>query len=50
MIRFLAVLDSAELDSAVLVAAVSGWKYTPTLVAGIPTPIGMTLTVNFKVS
>jgi TonB family protein len=32
------------------VAAVSGWKYTPTEMNGVPVPVLMTVTVNFKLS
>jgi TonB family protein len=32
------------------VGAVTGWKYTPTLLNGVPVPVLMTVTVNFKLS
>jgi hypothetical protein len=35
------MLDGAALD------AVRQWEFTPTLVNGVPTPVKMTLTVNF---
>lgn len=28
--------------------AVSGWRYTPTLLNGVPVPVSMTVTVNFR--
>jgi protein TonB len=30
--------------------AVSGWKYTPTLLNGIPVPVIMTVTINFRLN
>jgi len=30
--------------------AVKKWVYTPTLVNGVPTPIIMTVTVNFRLT
>jgi periplasmic protein TonB len=35
------LLDEAALD------AVKGWQFVPTLVDGVPTPLVMTVTVNF---
>jgi TonB family protein len=32
------------------VGAVAGWRYTPTLLNGVPVPVLMTVTVNFKLS
>ena len=40
----LPVLDQAA------VAAVRQWVYTPTLLNGVPVPVIMTVTVNFKLS
>lgn len=37
-------LDLAAID------AVSGWAYTPTLLNGVPVPVIMTVTVNFKLN
>ena len=43
------VLSSVHpsLDYAAL-QAVSQWKFTPTLLDGVPVPVIMTVTVNFK--
>jgi protein TonB len=38
------LLDQAALD------AVKQWEYTPTLLNGVPTPVIMTVTVNFTLS
>jgi TonB family protein len=47
----LKVLRSADprLDVAGLLA-VSRWRYTPTLLNGVPVPVIMTVTVNFRLS
>jgi periplasmic protein TonB len=37
------MLDQAAVD------AVERWEFTPTLLNGVPTPIVMTVTVNFRV-
>jgi TonB family protein len=37
-------LDLAAMD------AVAGWRYTPTLLNGIPVPVIMTVTVNFRLN
>lgn len=37
-------LDEAALE------AVRQWVYTPTLLNGVPVPVMMTVTVNFKLS
>lgn len=39
----------AELDLSAI-DAVSGWAYTPTLLDGIPVPVIMTVTVNFRLN
>ncbi|MCC7043823.1 MAG: TonB family protein [Acidobacteria bacterium] len=41
ILRGIPMLDQAAL------AAVSQWKYTPSLANGVPTPVRMTVTVNF---
>lgn len=41
VLRSVALLDEAALD------AVMQWKYTPTTLNGVPTPVLMTVTVNF---
>jgi TonB family protein len=38
-----------DLNSAAL-RAVSGWRYTPTLLNGAPVPVVMSVTVNFRLS
>jgi TonB family protein len=42
VIRSIPLLDQAALD------AVRQWEFTPTLLAGVPVPVVMTLTVNFS--
>jgi protein TonB len=42
VLRGVPVLDEAALE------AVRQWVYTPTLVDGVPTPIILTVTVNFR--
>jgi TonB family protein len=44
------VLRSIPLLSEAAVAAVRQWEYTPTLLNGVPVPVIMTVTVNFKLS
>jgi TonB family protein len=44
ILRSIPMLDQAAL------AAVSQWKYTPPLVNGVPTPVRMTVTVNFMLN
>jgi TonB family protein len=44
VIRSIALLDEAALD------AIKGWKYTPTMLNGVPVPVIMTVTVNFTPS
>jgi TonB family protein len=41
ILRAIPLLDQAALD------AVRQWEYTPTLMNGVPTPVVMTVTVNF---
>jgi TonB family protein len=47
----LMVLEGVDpaLDMAALLA-VSGWRYTPTLLNGVQVPVIMTITVNFKLN
>jgi protein TonB len=41
ILRSIPLLDQAALD------AVKQWKFTPTLLNGVPVPVIMTVTVNF---
>jgi TonB family protein len=43
VLRSIPLLDQAALD------AVYQWKFTPTLLNGVPTPVIMTVTVNFTI-
>ena len=43
-LRSVPMLDDAALE------AVRQWEYTPTLLNGVPVPVIMTVTVNFKLS
>ena len=42
------VLKSIPLLDAAAVAAVKEWRYTPTLLNGVPVSVLMTITVNFS--
>lgn len=42
------VLRSAPLLDEAAIAAVKEWRYTPTLLNGVPVPVLMTITVNFR--
>jgi protein TonB len=44
VLRGIPLLDQAAID------AVNEWVYTPTLLNGVPVPVIMTVTVNFKLS
>jgi protein TonB len=44
ILRSIPLLDEAAL------AAVRQWKFSPTLLNGVPVPIVMTVTVNFKLA
>ena len=44
VLRSIPLLDAAALD------AVRQWRFTPTLVNGVPTPVIMTVTVNFSLA
>ena len=44
VLRSIRPLDQAALD------AVKQWEFTPTLVNGVPTPVLMTVTIQFSLS
>ena len=44
VLRGIPLLDQAAID------AVSQWVYTPTLLNGVPVPVIMTVTVNFRLN
>ena len=44
VMREIPLLDQAAID------AVMQWVYTPTLLNGVPVPLIMTVTVNFRLS
>ena len=44
VLRGIPLLDQAAVE------AVRQWVYTPTLLNGVPVPVIMTVTVNFKLS
>ena len=44
VLRGLPLLDLAAIET------VRQWVYTPTLLNGVPVPVMMTVTVNFKLS
>jgi protein TonB len=44
VLRGIPLLDAAAID------AVKQWVYTPTLLNGVPVPVIMTVTVNFRIS
>ena len=44
VLRSIPLLDQAALD------AVRQWKFTPTTLNGVPVPVVMTVTVNFKLT
>ena len=44
------VLRGIPLLDAAAIEAVKQWIYTPTLLNGVPVPVIMTVTVNFKLS
>ncbi len=50
-IRSVEVLRGVDIDlDAEALRAVTRWRYTPTLLHGVPVPVVMTVTVNFKLS
>jgi protein TonB len=44
VLRSIPLLDQAAID------AVSGWEFQPTLLNGAPTPVVMTVTINFTLT
>lgn len=48
MIERVKVLKSVPLLDGAAVAAVKGWRYTPTLLNGVPVSVLMTITMNFS--
>jgi protein TonB len=46
-IELVKVLKSVPLLDGAAVAAVKGWRYTPTLLNGVPVSVLMTITMNF---
>jgi protein TonB len=44
------VLRGFPLLDAAAIEAVKQWVYTPTLLNGVPVPVIMTVTVNFRLS
>ena len=44
MLRGIPLLNDAAMD------AVKQWVYTPTLLNGVPVPVIMTVTVNFRLN
>jgi protein TonB len=44
------ILRGIPLLDAAAVEAVKQWVYSPTLLNGVPVPVIMTVTVNFKLS
>ena len=44
------VLRGRPLLDQAAIEAVRQWVYTPTLLNGVPVPVMMTVTVNFKLS
>jgi protein TonB len=44
VLRGVPLLDAAAID------AVRQWEYTPTLVNGVPVPVIMTVTANFRLA
>jgi protein TonB len=44
VLRGIPLLDQAGID------AVKQWQYTPTLLNGVPVPVIMTVTVNFRLN
>ena len=42
------VLRSVPLLDAAAITAVQNWRYTPTLLNGVPVSVLMTITINFR--
>jgi len=49
-IRELTVLQGVRMLNAAALSAVVRWRYTPTLLDGVPVPVIMTVTVHFQLS
>jgi protein TonB len=49
-VKSVRVLTSKPLLDDAAIRAVRQWRYTPTLLNGIPVPVLMTITVNFQLS
>lgn len=49
-VRAMRVLDGRPGLAAAGMAAVGQWRYTPTLLNGVPVPVMMTVTVNFRLA
>ena len=49
-VKSVRVLTSRALLDEAALRAVRQWRYTPTLLNGVPVPVLMTITVNFKLS
>jgi protein TonB len=47
-VRDVRVLRSIQLLDQAAIDAVRQWRFTPTLLNGVPVPIVMTVTVNFE--
>lgn len=50
LVQDLRVVQSVPLLDEAALAAVRGWRYTPTLLNGVPVPVVMTVTVSFRLS
>ena len=49
-VRFVRILRGIPLLDVAAAEAVRQWEYTPTLLDGVPVPVFMTVTVNFRLS
>lgn len=50
LVQDLRVVHSVPLLDEAALASVRGWRYTPTLLNGVPVPVVMTVTVSFRLS